>query len=101
MHYVFRANYERFRRVRVTNVSGDFREHDAVWELRPVHGGEAVIVTYRVHIVPRAYVPGWIMRSTMKRDLPEMLKALRARCESQAKGRPDAAKTDASAGSGR
>ncbi len=80
-YYVFRADYERFQRIRFTNVRGDFRENRGEWVFSPAPDQTATIVTYRVHVVPRFIVPRWLMRSTLKRDLPELLKGLRARAE--------------------
>jgi uncharacterized protein YndB with AHSA1/START domain len=89
-YYVFRADYDRFNRIRFSNVRGDFREHRGLWEFRSVHDGTATIVTYRVHVVPRFFVPRWMMRATLKRDLPELMKGLRARAESQPEPAPAA-----------
>jgi hypothetical protein len=79
--YVFRAEYEPFHRIRFAHVRGDLRENRGVWELQPAGDGSATILTYRVHIVPRNFVPSWVVRSSLRRDLPLMLRALRARCE--------------------
>ena len=84
--YVFHAEYERFARIRISNVRGDFREHSGVWEFRPLEGGTATLVTYRVHLVPRFFVPRLVMRSTLKRDLPELMKGLRQQAEPLGKG---------------
>lgn len=82
--YVFRAEYERFRRIRFSNVRGDFRENRGAWEfVAAPEDGTATIVTYRVRLVPRFFVPRWMMRSMLKRDLPELMKGLRARSEAQ------------------
>ena len=80
-YYVFRADYERFARIRFSNVRGDFRENRGTWEFRPTADGKATVVVYRVRLVPRFYVPHWVMRMTLKRDLPELMKGLRARAE--------------------
>jgi ribosome-associated toxin RatA of RatAB toxin-antitoxin module len=80
-YYVFRADYERFERIRFTNVRGDFRENRGEWVFRPTADRKGTIVTYRVHVVPRFIVPRWLMRSTLKRDLPALLKGLRTRAE--------------------
>jgi len=82
--YVFRADYERFERIRHRNLRGDFRENDGIWEFRPVRGGAATIVTYRLRLVPRFRVPHWLMRSTLMRDLPAMMRGLRAHAEHRA-----------------
>jgi uncharacterized protein YndB with AHSA1/START domain len=80
-YYVFRAEYERFARIRFSNVRGDFRENHGTWEFRPTADGKATIVTYRVRVVPRFYVPRWMMRMTLKRDLPALMTGLRAQSE--------------------
>jgi uncharacterized membrane protein len=81
--YVFRAEYEPFRRIRFRHVRGDLLENEGVWELGTLGEGdrEATILTYRVRIVPRQFVPRWVVRSSLRRDLPLMLRALRDRCE--------------------
>jgi ribosome-associated toxin RatA of RatAB toxin-antitoxin module len=81
--YVFRAEYERFARIRFSNVSGDFRENQGIWEFRPTTDGKATIVTYRVQLVPRFYVPRWTMRMTLKRDLPALMAGLRTQSEAR------------------
>src|SRR5262245_6222434 len=82
--YVFRADYSPYTRISFTQVRGDFRENHGVWKFESVRGGVATVVTYRVHLVPRFYVPRWMMRATLKRDLPALMRGLRARSESQA-----------------
>ncbi|MEP7242159.1 MAG: SRPBCC family protein [Gammaproteobacteria bacterium] len=84
--YVFHADYEHFSRIRISNVRGDFREHSGLWEFRPLEGGTATLVTYRVHLVPRFFVPRLVMRSILKRDLPELMKGLRQQAEPPASG---------------
>jgi uncharacterized protein YndB with AHSA1/START domain len=80
--YVFRAEYEDFRRIRFTHVSGDLRENQGTWEFTPSKDGESTVVTYKARVVPRSYVPRWLMRSALRSDLPAMLKGLRSACES-------------------
>jgi ribosome-associated toxin RatA of RatAB toxin-antitoxin module len=80
-YYVFRADYERYDRIRVSNVRGDFRENRGSWQFRPTDDGKATIVTYQLHVVPRFFVPRWLMRSTLRRDLPQLMKGLRARVD--------------------
>jgi ribosome-associated toxin RatA of RatAB toxin-antitoxin module len=87
--YTFRAEYEQDRSVAFRHVSGDFRENEGLWELAPAGSGGATIVTYTVRIVPRFYVPQWLLRASLRRDLPELMRALRAYCE-----RPEAQRND-------
>jgi uncharacterized protein YndB with AHSA1/START domain len=79
--YVFRADYEPFERVRFSAVRGDFDVNEGIWELLPRRDGAATVVTYRAQVVPRIFVPRWLALASLKRDLPELLQGLRARCE--------------------
>lgn len=78
--YVFRADYEPGRSIRFHHVRGDLRENEGAWVLVPDPGATATIVTYWVRIVPRFSVPQWLIRSSLKRELPALLEALRRYC---------------------
>jgi uncharacterized protein YndB with AHSA1/START domain len=80
-HYVFRANYEKFSRIRFNHLRGDFRVNQGLWEFIPVDEGRATLVTYQARLVPDFYVPRWMMRSMLKRDLPELMRGLRTHAE--------------------
>jgi hypothetical protein len=38
-------------------------------------------VTYQARIAPAFFVPRWLMRSMLKRDLPDLMRGLRTRSE--------------------
>lgn len=78
---VFRAEYEPFERIRFTQVRGDLKVNEGTWELTPAHEGAGTIVTYSVRVVPRFYVPRRMLQSSLRRDLPALLRGLRSRCE--------------------
>ena len=79
--YVFHAEYDRYASIRFSHVRGDFHENHGSWEFTPMRGGTATIVTYRARVSPAFYVPRWLMRSMLKRDLPDLMRGLRARAE--------------------
>lgn len=86
--YEIRATYDRPSRVSIERVSGDLRILRGSWELQ--RDGDYTIARYAVDLAPGFWVPHWIMRGALRRDLPKMLRALRARAEfirSQATGR--------------
>ena len=87
-HYVFHADYDRFERIRFSNLRGDFHENHGAWEFHALKGGRATLVVYRARVVPAFFVPRWMMRSMLKRDLPDLMRGLRARSEA---ARPPAA----------
>ena len=76
-HYVFHAEYEKFTRIRFSNLRGDFRENRGVWAFAPLDDGRSTLVTYEARIAPAFYVPRWVMRNMLKRDLPDLMRGLR------------------------
>lgn len=79
--YVFHAEYQQFERIRFTNVRGDFHENRGVWTFTALKDGQATLVTYEARLAPAFYVPRWMMRSMLKRDLPDLMRGLRTRAE--------------------
>ncbi len=79
--YVFRAHYVGGRQIRFEHVSGDLDENEGAWELEPAADGIATIVTYRVRTRPRFAVPQWLYQRGVTREVPGLLRALRARAE--------------------
>jgi hypothetical protein len=77
--YEFRASYDPPSRVSIERVSGDVRVLRGSWVLQS--DGDATIAHYKVALVPGFWVPHWIVRAALRRDLPKMLRALRARAE--------------------
>ena len=80
--YVFHAEYNGFESIRFSNVRGDFHENRGTWEFQPLEGGHGTLVTYQARVAPAFYVPRWMMRSMIRRDLPELMRGLRAYAES-------------------
>jgi ribosome-associated toxin RatA of RatAB toxin-antitoxin module len=79
--YSFRVDYQKFSRIRFNHLRGDFRVNQGVWEFSPLAEGHSTLVTYQARMVPDFYVPRWMMRSMLKRDLPELMRGLRAHAE--------------------
>ena len=84
--YVIRATYDRPSKVSIERVSGDLRTLRGSWELTT--DGSYTIAHYTVDLAPGFWVPNWIVRSALRKDLPKMLRALRARAESEAAAKP-------------
>jgi uncharacterized protein YndB with AHSA1/START domain len=79
--YVFHADYEDFHRIRFSHLRGDFHENHGTWEFHGQNGGRTTLVTYQARIAPAFFVPRWLMRSMLKRDLPDLMRGLRTRSE--------------------
>ena len=77
--YVFRADVVPDRRIAFRQVRGDFKANEGVWELDPA--GRRTLLRYRVDIDPPGYVPTWLARASLSRELPRLLSQLRSHCE--------------------
>jgi hypothetical protein len=77
--YEIRATYDRPGRVSIERIAGDLRILRASWTLES--DGDYTVAHYAVDLAPGFWVPHWIVRLVLKRDLPKMLRALRARAE--------------------
>jgi hypothetical protein len=77
--YEVRASYTYPSRVSIERISGDLRVLRGSWELQS--DGDYTIAHYAVELAPGFWVPHWIVRAVLRRDLPKMLRALRARAE--------------------
>ncbi len=75
--YEIRATYDPPASVSIERVSGDLRTLRGSWELQ--RDGDYTIAHYNVELAPGFWVPHWIVREGLRRDLPKMLRALRAR----------------------
>lgn len=77
--YEFRASYEYLSRVSIERLSGDLRVLRGSWSLQ--EDGDTTVAHYAVDLAPGFWVPHWIVRAALRRDLPKMLRALRSRAE--------------------
>ena len=77
--YEIRAAYDRPTRVSIERVSGDLRILTGSWVLQA--DGADTIAHYAVDLAPGFWVPRWLVRAALRRDLPKMLRALRTRAE--------------------
>ncbi|HEX3847198.1 MAG TPA: SRPBCC family protein [Steroidobacteraceae bacterium] len=78
--YEFRASYVHPVRISIERVSGDLTTLRASWDLDGVEGGTRA--RYAVVLVPGFWVPHWLVRAALRRDLPKMLRSIAARAES-------------------
>ena len=78
--YRFRADYTHHERIHFERTSGDLKHLEGEWLLEPADPeGNSVFVRYAVHIDPGFFVPGFVVRRALKKDLPKAMHALRER----------------------
>jgi hypothetical protein len=84
--YLIRATYDRPVKVSIERISGDLRTLRGSWELNS--DGDYTIAHYTVDLAPGFWVPNWIVRTALRKDLPRMLRALRSRAEAMPDRKP-------------
>ena len=84
--YVMRASYDPPSKVSIERISGDLRTLRGSWELKS--DGDYTIAHYMVDLAPGFWVPNWIVRTALRKDLPKMLRALRSRAEAAPSRKP-------------
>ena len=84
--YLIRATYDPPSRVSIERISGDLRTLKGSWELKS--DGDYTIAHYMVDLAPGFWVPNWIVRTALRKDLPKMLRALRSRAEATPSRKP-------------
>ena len=74
-----RASYDPPSRVSIERQSGDLLLLKGSWGLQS--DGDYTVAHYTVALAPGFWVPQWVVRAALRRDLPKMLRALRTRAE--------------------
>jgi hypothetical protein len=77
--YEIRASYSKPAMVVIERTSGDLRRLRCSWNLQS--DGDFTIARYRIELATGFWVPHWIIRVALRRDLPKMLRALRVSAE--------------------
>lgn len=77
--YELLATYDKPTHVSIERTTGDLKTLRVAWTLRP--DGDYTVAQYVVDLAPGFWVPRWMVRAALRRDLPKMLRALRARAE--------------------
>jgi ribosome-associated toxin RatA of RatAB toxin-antitoxin module len=85
--YIFRAEYQPYRRIDFKRRSGDLEAFEGSWVLEIMDREKPqTLVTYSLFLDAGALLPQWAARMILKQDLPEILLALRKRVSSLSPG---------------
>jgi hypothetical protein len=82
--YQVRASYNRPGGIVFERVAGDLIRLRGSWGL--TRDGDYTVAHYTLDFEPGFWMPRWFVRAALKRDLPRMLRALRAHAEAAQKG---------------
>ena len=81
--YIFRTEYQRYRRIDFKRRSGDLKEFEGSWVLERVDREKPqTLVIYSLFLDAGALLPQWAARMILRQDLPEILLSLRKRVSS-------------------
>jgi hypothetical protein len=78
--HVFRLDYTPYTRIDVRRVSGPIAHMEGTWWLLPQDNGHVLLV-YELALDPGMPIPRFLVRATLKRDLPKVVAAVRERAE--------------------
>jgi hypothetical protein len=78
--HVFRLDYTPYTRIDVRRVSGPLAHMEGSWWLLPQDDG-AILLVYELALDPGMPIPRFLVRATLRRDLPKVLEAVRERAE--------------------
>ena len=78
--HVFRLDYTPYTRIDVNRVSGPIEHMQGTWWLLPQDNGRILLV-YELALDPGMPIPRFMVRATLKRDLPKVVGAVRERAE--------------------
>jgi len=79
----FRLDYTPYSRIDVNRVSGPIAHMQGTWWLVPEDNGRILLV-YELALDPGMPIPRFLVRATLKRDLPKVITAIRERAEAAA-----------------
>ncbi|MDX2308203.1 MAG: SRPBCC family protein [Hyphomicrobium sp.] len=74
---VFRSEYETERRIAFQQITGDLEHMDGEWRLEPLPGGRSTRVSYVARVGFHPLVPGFLVRNSLKSDVPTFLTTIR------------------------
>jgi len=72
-------------------VGGDLHVLEGLWRLVPLADGNGVIVIHEIRIQPKLPAPRWLVRRSLRKDLPDMLACIRGLANASADNRRIAA----------
>lgn len=77
MDFTFEANREPGGNGQVLLLGGDLNILEGQWKLIPLAGDNHVIVIHEIRIQPKIPAPKWLVRRSLRKDLPGMLACIR------------------------
>jgi uncharacterized membrane protein len=68
-----------YSKINFRRVSGEMKEVEGSWRFLPLEGGTKMMLVYELQVTPGKLIPGFVMRSSLRKGLPEALTSVRDR----------------------
>lgn len=75
--YTIEVRRQPFSRVDFKLVEGDLKAMEGGWRFVAANDGAGIVVTHEIRVQPSFPVPRWLVRRSMRQDIPDMLACLR------------------------
>jgi ribosome-associated toxin RatA of RatAB toxin-antitoxin module len=75
--YTIEVRRQPLTRVDFKLVEGDLKAMEGGWRFVPANDGTGIVVTHEIRVQPSFPVPRWLVRRSMRNDIPDMLSCLR------------------------
>ncbi|MBX9672768.1 MAG: SRPBCC family protein [Candidatus Obscuribacterales bacterium] len=82
MSYTVESKYDhsdKGGKIEFRRISGSLKDFKGTWEVCPADGGTKTALTYSMYVDPGFFIPQWVVRESVKVELPRTLQALRTR----------------------
>lgn len=77
VEYLVRQNYFPPQLIQFELDKGDLKEMGGFWRFLPLEEGKRTLIVYELSIEPRIPIPGFILRKSISKNLPDTLTAVR------------------------
>jgi hypothetical protein len=77
LDYTFEAHREPGGNGQARLIEGDLKVLEGQWRLFPLTDDNSVIVVHEIRIQPKIPAPKWLVRRSLRNDLPDMLACIR------------------------
>lgn len=67
-----------YSRIDFHKINGDLKLLEGYWQFTPLSGESGILVTHNIRVQPRIPAPRWLIRRSIRKDIPDMLACLRS-----------------------
>ncbi len=78
LDYTVEFSREPYSRIDFRKADGDLKLLEGYWQFDPLPGEDGLLVTHEIRVKPRFPVPRWLIRRSIRKDIPDMVACLRS-----------------------